>query len=81
MKLRQARKILRRPRRARYATAMAAIRRLEKRSRRWHRLPRDVDNRRPTYTLRDLFRLADMEPGGWNDHTANAYVRQFGDSR
>lgn len=85
MKLRQARKILRRGR-VRHGTLMAAILRLEKRATRWIKYAIDARepdeyNRRPTYTLRDLFRLADMEPGGWNDGAANKYVRMYGRTR
>lgn len=65
MKLRQARKILRRPRPSRVGTVCSAIARLERRARRWRHQARDVTccNPRPTYTLRDLFRLADLEVG------------------
>jgi hypothetical protein len=55
MRLRLARKILRRKRKVRFATAWNAVVRLELRANRWKRRHRDaIANPRPSFTLHDL---------------------------
>jgi hypothetical protein len=66
MKFRQARKILRAQRPARYATVMAAMRRLELRAERWRRKhDYATPNPRPTFTLKDLFGLPYYDSAGY----------------
>lgn len=68
MKLRQARKIVKRLRRVRYRTAIAATHRLNQRADRWNLNPAHVPliiNRRPTMTAEMLLRFDALAAEAW----------------